>query len=125
MPRHDIPPTNSSRYTSVLPPSFHVPKQGHLVIKTIKRKDTAPQTLVAIYDVLQTVNPRDRVATGLRPIWYGVRKFRLRLRDLIPDQVQRTLCSLRHRLCPRLRAEFAIQPHPRGHITSLSSHQGW
>ena len=26
LPYNDIPPTNSSRYMSVLPPSFHVPK---------------------------------------------------------------------------------------------------
>ena len=75
MPHHDIPLTNSSRYVSVLPPSFHVLKWGHLVIKTIKRKDTAPQTLVAIYDVLQTVDPRGQVAAGLHPLWYRVRKF--------------------------------------------------
>ena len=51
MPRHDIPLTNSSCYISVLPPLFHVPKQEHLVVETIERRDIAPQTLVAIYDV--------------------------------------------------------------------------
>ena len=62
---------------------------------------------------------------GLRPLRYGVRKFQLRLRDLIPNQVRRALCSLGYRLCPRLHAEFAIQSHSRGHITSLLSHQVW
>ena len=50
----------------------------------------------------------------LLSLWFRVRTFPLRFRDLILNQVLRTLCSLGHHLCPRLHAEFAIQPHPGG-----------
>ena len=61
----------------------------------------------------------------LHSLWFRVRQSQLRFRDLILNQVWRTLCNLGHRLCPRLGTEFAIQPHLRGRFTSLSSHQGW
>ena len=61
---------------------------------------------------------------GLRPLWLRVRQVCLEIRDPILNLVWRTLRSPGHSLCPGLGTELAIQPHPLGHITFLSSHQG-
>ena len=83
-----------------------------------------PQTQVAIRDVSQTVDPPGWLTMGLHPLRLRVQHAQLEIRDLISRLVWRTLRCPGHQLGPGLHTELAIQPHPRGHITFLSSQQG-